>query len=799
MKKIGVAVFAVCMAAGVKATDTLPKDTTKVVDVEEIVVIASPKENTKMRQLPASVSLLSRQMLEAAHVEALRDASAMVPNFFMPDYGSRLTSAVYIRGIGARINTPAVGLYVDNVPYIDKSAFDFNFYDVERIDILRGPQGTLYGRNTMGGLIKVSTRSPFSYQGTDLKLGYEAESNHYTGALTHYHRVNSQFAFSAGGFYEHSSGFFTNTVTGKKADPLQSGGGRIRTLWLPKDNLKFDFTVSYEYTDQGGYAYGLYDRQTGKIAPIAYNDESNYRRSLFNSGLNIEYQAEGFVLSAVTGYQHLDDRMFLDQDFTAADIYTIEQKQRLNTLSEEIVFKSKPGRRWQWATGVFGFYQWLHTDGPVDFKEEGVRTMIEQNVNRTFEALHDRNPKVPEMSLNVKNDLLRVGGSFDTPVLSGAVYHQSTVNDLFVQGLSLTAGLRLDYEKNRLTYASVSDLDFDFRMKMGQMPLTMEGLKADPDLKGKESNDYLQLLPKFALQYTFGSGNVYATVAKGYRSGGYNIQMFSDILSYELQRSMMARTKQAAKEKILSMMPDLPEAAVEGMLSSLQVPAGQDVRASTIYKPETTWSYEVGTHLNLLGGKLQADASVFCMLTSDQQIAMFAPTGLGRMTVNAGESRSTGCEVAVQAAPVRGLSLSAAYGFTQAKFTDYCRTEKQDGQLIEVSYEGKYVPMVPRHTLNAGASYTLAFSGQNLRRITFGLSYSAAGQIYWTEQNDVQQPFAGSLNGRISFGLGELQLDIWSRNLLDTHYTAFYFESMGRGFAQQNKPRQCGVDLRFRF
>ena len=68
----------------------------------------------------------------------------------MPDYGSKITSAVYIRGIGSRINTPAVGLYVDNIPYIDKSAFDFNFYDIERIDILRGPQGTLYGRNHDG-------------------------------------------------------------------------------------------------------------------------------------------------------------------------------------------------------------------------------------------------------------------------------------------------------------------------------------------------------------------------------------------------------------------------------------------------------------------------------------------------------------------------------------------------------------------------------------------------------------------------------------------------------------------------
>lgn len=80
------------------------------------------------------------------------------------------------------------------------------------------------------------------------------------------------------------------------------------------------------------------------IGKISYNDRSSYRRGLLNSGVNIEYQACNFILSAVTGYQHLNDRMFLDQDFTERDIFNIEQKQRANTISEEIVLKAKPGK-----------------------------------------------------------------------------------------------------------------------------------------------------------------------------------------------------------------------------------------------------------------------------------------------------------------------------------------------------------------------------------------------------------------------------------------------------------------------
>ena len=137
----------------------------------------------------------------------------------------------------------------------------------------------------------------------------------------------------------------------------------------------------------------------------------------------------------------------MDQDFLPVSIYTIEQKQRLNTISEEITFKSKNNKRWQWVTGVSGFYQWLHTTGPVNFMEDGVTNMIEGNINNTFKKIHLDDPRrTPEMSLDVLNNRIRVSGSFDTPVFSTALYHQSTFNDLFVKGLSVTAGLRLEYE-----------------------------------------------------------------------------------------------------------------------------------------------------------------------------------------------------------------------------------------------------------------------------------------------------------------------------------------------------------------
>ena len=772
----------------------IPEDTTKVIDIEELVVIASPKETSKLRQLPASVSLISQKDMQANRITSLKSVSSLVPNFFMPDYGSRLTSAMYIRGIGSRINTPAVGMYVDNIPYLDKSAFDFNFYDIERLDILRGPQGTLYGRNTMGGLVKVHTRSPFSYQGTDVKLGYASRSNERSASITHYHRLNERFAFSAGGYYEGSDGFFTNTYLDKKVDEREAGGGRIRAIWLPSDNWKLDLSVNYDYTDEGGYPY--YNEE----GTIAYNRESSYRRSLLNTGLNIEHQADGFIFNAVTGFQHLSDRMYMDQDFTPTDIYTLEQKQRINSITEEITFKSKPGKAWQWTTGVFGFYQSMNVNSPVTFRKDGMG-MLNRMLGGVIPSKIEVQGRDMVMHilpyLNITSEEMPIDGHFKTPQYNVALFHQSQFRDLFgAEGLSFTIGLRMDYERMKMNYNSGTSLDYHIginaqALRNEQVIREIEMMPATPltvesRYTGELSKDYVQLLPKFALQYDFnrGKSNVYATVSKGYRSGGYNYQMFSELLQSSLKNDMMRQSKDAILEKV-------PETYSKYVIENFP-DAGEnpEVKAAVEYKPEYTWNYEAGTHLSLFEGKLQADLATFYMNTKDQQIARMADSGLGRITVNAGESESYGVEANLVASLNRHLSLNASYGYTRAKFVKYEGDE---------DYSGNYVPFVPRHTLNVGGAYTFFFKDGWAESLTFGANCTGAGKIYWTEANNASQDFYATLNGYISLKTKSVQIDVWGRNLTDTNYTTFYFESMGSGFEQRSKPLQVGVDVRLHF
>ena len=796
------------LVASVAMAEASSSDTLKSITLDEVGVSVSIKEHGGMRQQPSAVTLIGQQRLADNHITSLKGAANLVPNLFMPDYGSRLTSAMYIRGIGSRMNTPAVGLYVDNIPYIDKSAFDFNFYDIERIDILRGPQGTLYGRNTMGGLIRVVTKNPFNYEGTDVKLGYATGDNHRNIALTHYHRINDKFAFAGGGYYEGGDGFFKNDITGEKADKMQAGGGRIHGLYKATDKLSFDFNINYDYNDEGAYPYYYIGSLTGNepykdlIGKISNNRESSYRRSLFNAGLNIEYKADSWQMNAVTGYQHLNDRMFMDQDFLSPDIYTLEQKQRINTLTEEVTFKNiSTDSRWHWVSGANVMYQTLHTEGPVNFYADGVK-WLQGNINRYMPDV----AQIPSlskmgftsMSMNFRDESLLMGGEFETPTLNAAVFHQSTFD--LTSRLSLTLGIRLDYEQTKMDYNAPALVNYGFTLanpRAAMMQVDLQNLSANLLYDGSLKDDYLKILPKAALKYDLGSnGNIYVSVAKGQRSGGYNVQMFSDLLQGAMQNAMMKGIQEgvaAYLEKFTAM--GMPAAVIGSVTQTMKdnMPVGEDPSVEqVVYKPEYSWNYEVGTHLNLADHRLQLDAAAFLIDTHDQQIARFAPTGFGRMMVNAGKSRSYGAELASLYRPDEHWTLMGSYGYTHATFTDYDAGGNQD-------YTDNYVPFVPTHTMNLDAAYTFLFNGGSVRSLTLGANYTGTGKIYWTESNSVSQPFYTTFGARASLNTKRMTITLWGKNLTDKKYNTFYFESASRGFEQHSKPAQVGIDINLHF
>ena len=788
-------------------------DSLIVVSLDEVEIVSSPKESGTMRQQPTSVSIINSQSMTEHQVSSLKNIAPIVPNFHIPDYGSRLTSAVYIRGIGSRINTPAVGLYVDNMPYIDKSAFDFHFYDIERVDVLRGPQGTLYGRNTMGGLIKIYTKSPFSGTGTDVSLNFSTRDNRIAASVTHYHRISSSFAFSAGGYYQGARGMYTNSTTGQRVDKMKSGGGRLRGMLKTDGGTQFDLSIGYDNSDEGAYPYYYNGVASGVeeypdlIGKISMNRPTGYRRSMLNAGLNIEHKAEKWLLNSNTSYQNIGDRMTLDQDFLSPDIYTMQQNQRINTLNEEITLRNRRTTDekplWEWVSGVNMMYQWLHTYAPVTFYSDGLR-WLERNVNGVMPDVSSINMLnlmgFESMGINFRGNELYMGNTFDTPSLALAAFHQSTLN--ITQQLSVSLGLRLDYEHQSMDYDAPANVDYGFRMpntSNPRMSVDLNTLESHIGYNGKLHRNYVRLLPRLAVKYDLESdrGNIYLSASEGMRSGGYNLQMFSDLLQGAMRVDMMSGVKQGVNDYLADLaasgtttmpafVPGLVASIMDEKMPQFQVPTTQQV----VYKPEYTWSFEAGTHLNLLDHSLTVDAAAFIMLTHNQQIARFADSGLGRMMVNAGRSRSIGAEASVRYAPDVHLQVAANYGFTHSTFTRY-----DDGTAA--NYNGNHIPFAPMHTMNLDASYSWQLARPSwLQAISIGANTQAAGRIYWTEANDHSQPLYATLGARLMFHTERATVTLWGKNLTDTHYDTFYFESANHAFSQHGRPLQFGIDIK---
>ncbi|HOI49637.1 MAG TPA: TonB-dependent receptor, partial [Prolixibacteraceae bacterium] len=272
-------------------------------NIEEIT-IKSTKYNSDIFYVPAAATKLSSQVIVNSKIENLTDLSGLVPNFFMPDYGSKLTSPVYIRGIGTRINSPSVGLYVDNIPYFEKSAFNFDFFDIESIDVLRGPQGTLYGRNTLAGLINITTRQPGKERNGSVVVDY-GNYNQVKTQLSYNQPLTDKMAVILNAGQVHHDGFFTNQYNGKKADKLNSYSGRMKFNYDVCSAFNTQLTLQYENSRQGGYPYALYNKTTQQAGEVNYDSPSSYDRDLFSAGWAMNADLGSVYISSATSYQYL--------------------------------------------------------------------------------------------------------------------------------------------------------------------------------------------------------------------------------------------------------------------------------------------------------------------------------------------------------------------------------------------------------------------------------------------------------------------------------------------------------------
>ena len=736
MKKLLV-VIALSVALNVSAsedTDTTARKPYELRDIEVLGVKRAP-DGTNSAE---AITRLNTAEIRSLGIDAVKDVSAIAPNFYMPDYGSRMTSSIYVRGLGARMDQPVIGLSIDNIPYLNKDAYDFDIADMASMEILRGAQTVLNGRNTMGGQINIRTLSPLTTKGLRASLKYGSH-NTTTVAAAYYGALTPRLGMSLSGQFGHTDGYFRNAYTGKRLDHENSGSARWKTVWRPSAALSVTNVAAFGINRQGGYPYA-----SDPDGAIAYNDTCAYRRSTFADGVTVAWAGKRVVVTSLTSVQYLDDRMDLDQDFTTQPYFTLTQAKREWTVTQDLFTKGVRGK-YGWLGGVFAFYKSMRMEAPVTFKDTGISELIESHRNEV-------NPRYP---IEWDTRKFTLGSNFRPSNVAVALYHESTYR---IGNWRFEAGMRLDVERASLSYRSFCNTGYTTYHVLpdGQRELYSH-TPVDIDDSDVLRRTFVEFIPKATVAYEASSLTAYFNFSKGYKAGGYNTQMFSDVLQQRIM-NIMGMSAQYTLDQIV------------------------------VYEPERSFNYELGADWKPVSD-LGLDAVLFFIDCRNQQLTVFPPgTTTGRIMTNAGRTRSFGAELTARWNPSTDFSARFSYGYTNATFRNY-----NDGRS---DYRGKHVPYAPSNTLFAEATWrpsSLVFWGI---QPSLTANVNGAGRIYWNEANTRSQNFYCLAGASVAFTAPKWSLRLWGENITGTRYDTFYFLSMGRSFTQRGLPARFGATIR---
>ena len=595
--------------------------------------------------------------------------------------------------------------------YMDSRVFDTNLFDIERIEVLRGPQGTLYGRNSLGGVVNIVTKKPdneFHY-GLEQTVGNE---NLYETTL--YMRaplIKDKLFFGVSGTSEQMDGYNTNDFLDKKVDRRRGLNGRMQLRWMPTDKLDVTANVDGEKVNDGVFPLTDMDQADKNPHHVSYNYEGRDKRDTLGSSLRVAYDAPWFKVTSITAYRGYNDVTRNDQDFMPYDLITAKEDIKDRQFTQEFRFASpEVSGPLKWLGGLYLYKK--HQDHTLDLNYgQGAADM----------------GMVPMAMTNAADSDIKTYGY--------AVFGQATYT-LFDK-LDLTAGLRYEYEKNKLDYAS------DYLAGGMVVP----GMSSD--IRGRKHDDVF--LPKAQIAYRWTPDFMtYAGVSRGYRSGGFNTS-FLDV-------------------------------------------------SDLAFDPEYSWNYEVGFKSSWFNNRVNFNTSLFYIDLSDQQVTQVLPTA-NTVIRNAGKSRSMGFEVEASALITEGLLFEGSFGYTDAKYRRYSdKVSGMDyaGNRTPLAPEYTY-NLALQYSLPLLESFDFFHKEDSLTWITRA-ELQGVGKFYWNDANTLKQDPYELVNLRTGLETDNYSITFWAKNVFDKKYNCVAFAFSGSSaLAQVGAPRSFGVTFRADF
>ncbi len=705
--------------------------------LEEIVVTATKSGETALQDTPLSIAAFTADSMARSGIESIEDLATQVPGLSISQNASM--AQLYIRGVGTNLVFPgsdsSVTVHMDGV-YLGRSGTLFaDFVDLERVEVLRGPQGTIYGRNSAGGTINLVSKQPGDTAEAELTAGYGAYDRVHVKGSVSGPIVEDKLYASISGMYAEHDGYINNIAT-SGSDQLDEDTQGVRGIlrYLPWHNVEIQ--LSADYMEQEGT--GPTSKQTGLLfdgtvspgfpvigtavvptdfhtvnipyGPLPSNSPKNQNNREF-SGLSGRVTVDlndNFTLSSLTATRGFEGYLRGDTDYSeVAELVSIIVEEQ-NQLSEEIQLTGRFDR----FNFVAGFYYFFEDDsifGDINLPGPGLVVF--------------GNP-------DFRSDILT---TVETD--AWALFTQGTYN--VTDQITFTAGIRYSEEEKTI---------------QSKLFLLLGGFELPGTTYFNDKDKWTAWTPKFGIDYKWNDDILlYASVTRGFKSGGYNFSV-----------------------------------------------------SQSSFDPEFLWAYEAGIKSEWFDNRLRLNASGFYYDYTDLQVQQFVIGGGGASRVeitNAANAKVSGFELELNALPVPELELSAGIAYLDASYKDFI-TQRTGAPTVDIDVSGNDLSASPDWSFNLSGQYTFPLHG--LGTASVRLEYQRMGDQFYTPFNDpvTAQSSYDLVNARLILtSLDEhWQMSVFGHNLGDEAYTNAIQDFAGTGVMQNiTPPRTWGIDVSYRY
>ena len=663
--------------------------------IEEVVVTATKRAEI-LQEIPESITAFTSDDLENSRVESLRHVVDLTPNVIIRETFRSNETFITMRGIStAQGGLPAASFIVDGVQLGGNEFINQDLFDIERIEVLRGPQGALFGQGAIAGAINIVTKAPKNVTEGFVKVSYGNKASARIAGSLSTPIADDGWFLRLSGYYRESDGLLEN-VRGEDIDASDEASFRGRLIYQG-DKLDLSFRGALS---SGSAGAAIQDRPVlgADGNPEAPDDVNNPGPSSNIIGkeetdsadvsLRLDYRFPFATLTSISAYADAQQDVYGDGDFLPVDIVFQDLTFDSEVFNQELRLTSDDAERFRWLTGIF-------------YQER-------DELARVFVAFSDNSP-------------VNAG----TTILNNR--NATTSESLAVFG-------QVDYDLDDRTELSLS-LRYD-----EDDQTTVDQLNPGPTAA---SATFDKLQPKVQISRRWAERFMgYLTYSEGFRSGGFT--------------------------------------------------------QNELFDNEETSNYEVGFKGEFLGGRLLANASLFRVNYVNQQLSfvIFDEGTAQRGVLNLSKTSINGLEFEAAARATPNLQLNLGLGYTDSEI-EAADTAALIALGIDAPVSGNRSPLVPKLTLNAAATYTLAVGPD--QELVLHTDFRRRGDYYFDPFNRIQTATRNFVNASFRLNWNSWSIGLWGRNLGDArHATNISIGSSNRNRVQ-NQPRSYGIEVSYRF